>query len=104
MVGGVDRPGLGCRARHEAGVEDEFSDAVVTRFQHSRHGVDRAARGPSESACVGHDAFLLQAVNAALDILQRVGLATTERPRICSVISNPRRAKWLPKLSIKVIP
>lgn len=33
-----------------------------------------------------------------------IELAAGEHPRICSVISNPRRAKWLPKLSIKVIP
>lgn len=36
--------------------------------------------------------------------LERTKLARSQRPRICSVISNPRRAKWLPKLSIKVIP
>lgn len=42
---------------------------------------------------------------------QRVGvlsksilLSTTQHSRICSVISNPRRAKWLPKPSIKLIP
>ena len=34
----------------------------------------------------------------------RCRLVSTQGPRICSVISNPRRAKWLPKLSIKVIP
>ncbi|MFA1687950.1 hypothetical protein ACDY99_31130, partial [Achromobacter dolens] len=33
-----------------------------------------------------------------------ISLAAGQRPRICSVISNPRRAKWLPKLSIKLIP
>ncbi len=84
MKGDVGGAGLGCRARYEAGVEYEFSNAVIPRFQHGWHGVGRAARGPSESACVGHDALLLHAVNAALEILQRVGLATTERPRICS--------------------
>lgn len=36
--------------------------------------------------------------------LKGVFLRCSQPPRICSVISNPRRAKWLPKLSIKVIP
>lgn len=33
-----------------------------------------------------------------------IDLSASQGSRICSVISNPRRAKWLPKLSIKVIP
>lgn len=43
-------------------------------------------------------------LDAADGLLRCIGLATAQCPRICSVISNPRRAKWLPKLSIKVIP
>lgn len=83
VIGNVHRPGLSSTGK--AG-----SAGAIQRIG-SRAGAEGAIAEANRQA----------AVLVALELLSLPG---SQRPHICSVISNPRRAKWLPKLSIKVIP
>ena len=92
MVGGVHRSGLRFQALSAAvaSLKAALRAQAVNGHCAARGRADR----PPEVRVAGVVAMPLHCS----------GLAAGQRSHICSVISNPRRAKWLPKLSIKVIP